>query len=266
MGRPFVMDYKPGASNRIGYQYAAKSAPDGYTLLLVNPTFTFSPFLGGNAGYDPVRDFTPVSQVSKAPYVLMVNPGLAANTLREYLDLARASPGRLNVGTVGEGSFYHLAFAWLHGEAKVQVSYIPYKGGAPALLAVMSGQLSATLGSPLSTLAHIKSGKVRAIAVTTAERSKVLPDVATVAEQGIAGYDLSTWLGFVAPARTPAAIVNKLNGELARAAKDQKIVAVMEADGATPVGGTVEQFRQLITSEVARWGKVIREAGIAVRD
>jgi len=266
MGRSFVMDYKPGASNRIGYQYAARSAPDGYTVLLVNPTFTFSPFLGGNAGYDPVKDFTPVSQVSRAPYVLLVNPGLPVTNLRQYLDLARSQPGKFNVGTVGDGSFYHLAFAWLHGEAKVQVSYIPYKGGAPALLAVMGGQLSATLGSPLSTLGHIKAGKVRAIAVTTAERSKALPDVASVAEQGIAGYDLSTWLGFVAPARTPAAIVNKLNGELARAARDQKIVAVMEADGATPVGGTVEQFRQLINSEVARWGKVIREAGIAVNN
>ncbi len=266
MGRPFVIEYKPGASNRIGYQYAARSAPDGYSLLLVNPTFTFSPFLGGNAGYDPVRDFTPVSQVAKAPYVLVVNPGLPFKSLREYLDFARANPGKLNVGTVGDGSFYHLAFAWLHGEAKVQVSYIPYKGGAPALVDVLGGQLNATLGSPLSTLGHIKSGKVRAIAVTTAERSSILPDVATVAEQGVPGYDLSTWLGFVAPARTPAAIVNKLNTELARAARDQKIVAVLEADGATPVGGTVEQFRQLIVSEVARWGKVIKEAGIVVAD
>src|SRR4051812_20076544 len=155
MGRPFIIEYKPGGSNRIGYQYAAKSAPDGYSLLLVNPTFTFSPFLGGNAGYDPIRDFTPVSQVAKAPYVLVVNPALPFKSLREYLDYARANPGKLNVGTVGDGSFYHLAFAWLHGEAKVQVSYIPYKGGAPALVDVLGGQLSATLGSPLSTLGHI---------------------------------------------------------------------------------------------------------------
>lgn len=266
MGRPFVVEYKPGASNRIGYQYAAKSAPDGYSLLLVNPTFTFSPFLGGNAGYDPLKDFTAISQVAKAPYVLVVNPALPFRALRDYLDFARANPGKLNVGTVGDGSFYHLAFAWLHGEAKVQVSYIPYKGGAPALVDVIAGSLNATLGSPLSTLGHIKSGKVRAIAITTAERSRILPDVATVAEQGIAGYDLSTWLGFVAPAKTPAAIVSKLNGELARAAKDQKIVSVLEADGAYPVGGSVEQFNQLIASEVTRWGKVIREAGIAIKE
>jgi tripartite-type tricarboxylate transporter receptor subunit TctC len=266
MGRPFIIEYKPGGSNRIGYQYAARSAPDGYSLLMVNPTFTFSPFLGGNAGYDPVKDFTPVSQLAKAPYVLVVNPAMPFKSLREYLDYARANPGKLNVGTVGEGSFYHLAFAWLHGEAKVQVGYIPYKGGAPALVDVISGQLNATFGSPLSTLGHIKSGKVRAIAVTTAERSTILPDVPTIAEQGIAGYDLSTWLGVVAPARTPAPVVGRLNAELAKAAKDQKVVAVLEADGASPVGGSVEQFRQLINAEVGRWGKVIREAGIAIKE
>jgi tripartite-type tricarboxylate transporter receptor subunit TctC len=266
MGRPFIIEYKPGGSNRIGYQYAAKSAPDGYSLLLVNPTFTFSPFLGGNAGYDPIRDFTPISQVAKGPYVLVVNPAQPFRSLRDYLDYARANPGKIDVGTVGDGSFYHLAFAWLHNETKVQVNYVPYKGGAPALLDVLGGQLSASLGSPLSTLGHIKSGKVRAIAVTTAERSSILPDVPTVAEQGVPGYDLSTWLGFVAPARTPAPIIARLNAELVKAAKDPKIVQVLETDGAYPVGTSIEQFRQVINTEVSRWGKVIKEAGIVLKD
>jgi tripartite-type tricarboxylate transporter receptor subunit TctC len=129
MSRPFVVEYKPGASNRIGYQFVARSAADGYTLLLVNPTFTFSPFLGGIAGYDPVKDFTPISQVSKAPYVLVVNPGLPFRSLRDYLDFARANPGKLNVGTAGDGSFFHLAFAWLHGRPKCKQATFPTRRG-----------------------------------------------------------------------------------------------------------------------------------------
>ncbi len=265
-GRPFVIDYKPGAANRIGYLYVAKSPADGYTLLLVNPTFTYGHFLGGPAGYDPIKDFTPIAQLAKAPYVLVVNPAEPIASLREYLDRARANPGKLNAGTVGEGSFYHLAFAWLHSEAKVKVGLIPYKGGAPALVALLGGQLTASFGSPLSVLGHIKSGKLRAIAVTTAERSKILPDVPTIAEQGIASYDLSTWLGLVAPAKTPPQIISKLNSELAIAAKDPKIVATLESDGGTAVGGTTEQFRQLIATELTRWHRVIQDANITAGD
>jgi tripartite-type tricarboxylate transporter receptor subunit TctC len=148
----------------------------------------------------------------------------------------------------------------------VQASYVPYKAGNLAMIDLLGGQLHAGMGSVLSTQGNVKSGKLRALAVTTSERSTVLADVPTVAEQGLPGYDLSTWLGFVAPARTPAAIVSRLNAEIVKVAKDQKIVESMEADGAYPVGSSVEQFRQLINAEVGRWGKVIREAGIVLKD
>lgn len=262
--RQFVVENRTGAGNTIGFGFVAKAAPDGYTLLAVTPSFTFSPALYKNLSYDPIKDFAPISILTKAPYLLLAHPSLPVKSVKELIALARARPGQLNAGVGGNGSFTHLAMVWFADLAKAKVAYIPYKGTGPVLVDLMAGNVHMTFGNVLSTLPFIKAGKMRALATSMSTRSAVLPDLPTVAEAGVPGYDLNTWHGWAAPTGTPAGVINKMNEELAKVVKSPQIAGQLAADGGEPFGSTPEQFRQLILSEVARWRKVVADSSITV--
>ena len=263
-GRQFLVENRIGAGNTIGFAYVAKAAPDGYTLAAITPSFTFSPALYKNLPYDQVRDFAPISNVTQAPYLLLVNPSLPVKSVKEWIALAKARPGQLNAGVGGAGSFTHLAMAWLADLTDVQIAYIPYKGTGPVLIDLMAGQLHMTFGNVLSSLPYVKNGKMRALATSMSKRSAVLPDLPTIAEAGVSGYDLNTWHGWAAPAGTAPAIVNRMSLELARVVKSPQISAQLAADGGEPVGSTPEEFRKLILSEIARWRNVVANSRIQV--
>lgn len=264
MGRQFLVENRTGAGNTIGFAYVAKAPADGYTLLAVTPSFTFSPALYRNLGYDPLKDFAPISNVTQAPYLLLVNPGLPIRSVKDWIAYARANPGSLNAGVGGAGSFTHLAVAWLADLARVDVAVIPYKGTGPVLVDVMAGQLGTTFGNVLSSLPHVKSGKLRALATSMNRRSAVLPDLPTIAESGFPDYNLNTWHGWSAPAGTPGPIINRMATELARMVRSPQVAEQLAADGGEPVGSSPEEFRKLIAAEVPRWRRVVENARISV--
>lgn len=265
-GRSFLLDYKAGAGSTIGTAYVAKAAPDGYTLLVVSPNFTVLPLLYRDVSFDPVRDFAPVAQMSTRTTVLLVSPNAAAKSAAEYITQARAHPDKLNFGTAGAGSGTHLAGAWLHSASNTRVTFVHYKGIAPAMQDLMTGRVDATAAVLAPAMPLIKAGKVRALAIMNSEHSRLLPDLPTVAEQGVPGYNWATWLGIVAPGATPPAIINKLGEGFARVARMPEVVASMEAEGSIPVGSTPARFREIIASESAIWRKVVQENAIRIAD
>ena len=264
LGQSFIVDNRSGggAAGVTAVVAAAKAAPDGYTLLAATPSFTFSPALYKNYPVDPVKDFTPVSLLTRAPYVLVVNPSVPVKSVRELVALGRAQPGKLNFGAGGMGSGTHLVTAWLLGAAKVEATYVPYKSTGAALIDLLAGRLDASLVNVLTAVPHLNSGKLRPLGVSTAQRSKVLPNIPTVAEQGVDGYNASTFHGYVAPARAPAAIVNRLSAEYAKVVRSAEIAAKLSEDGGEPVGSSPEEFRKLIVNETQVWNAVIKAQGI----
>ncbi len=260
--RPFVVENRPGAAGTVAYALLAKSPADGYTLLGLTSGFTITPSIYSKLPYDPVRDFAPISLVSQAPFLLVVHPSLPVKSVKDLLALARAKPGVLDCGSAGVGSSTHMAFELFKSLAGVKIAHIPYKGTAPALVDVMAGQVQMLFGNVLSTLMHVRSGRLRALAVTTANRSRVLPDLPTIAESGVPEYENSTWHGWLAPAGTPPAILNRLNAELVKAARAPDLVEKLAADGGEGVGSTPGEFARYIATEMARWRKVVKQAGI----
>jgi tripartite-type tricarboxylate transporter receptor subunit TctC len=262
LGRQFIVDNRPGLS--IALPIVARSAADGYTLLTVLPDFTFAPALYRSFPVDPGKDFAPIALVSRAPYLLTVYPSLAAKSVKELIALARAQPGKLNFGGGLSGAGTHLVALWFFSLADIRAAYIPYKGGvAQATVDLLAGQIDAGFSTG-STITHIRSGRLRALGISTAQRSTLLPDIPTIAEQGVSGFDASTFHGFAAPAGTPPAIIDKLSKELARAARSPEVVDRLRADNSEPVGSTPAQFRQFIAIEIPRWRKLVRESAIAV--
>jgi tripartite-type tricarboxylate transporter receptor subunit TctC len=262
LGKPFIVDNRPGRS--IAWEIVARAAPDGYTLLAVVPDFTFAPALYQNLPADPIRDFAPVSLTSRAPYLLTVTPSLAAKSIQELIALAKAQPGRLNFGGGLSGSGTHLIAIWFLSLTGAKATYVPYKGGvAQATIDLLAGQIQAGFSTG-STIVHIKSGKLRALGISTATRSTLLPDIPTIAEQGVPGFDASTFHGFAATAGTPPAIIGRLSTELARIARQPEIADKLRADNSEPVGSTPAQFRQFIAVEIPRWRKLVRDSGITV--
>ena len=261
--RPFVVDNRSGGGGTIAFELVAKSTPDGYTLLAVAPIFTIAPALHPNLPYDPVKDFVPISLVTKGPFLLIVGSAVPAKSVTELIALAKAKPGTLNAG-ISSGGGSHLAAAWFASMANIKITLVPYKGTGPVAIDTMAGQLDMFFGNVLSNLPQIKSGRLRALAVSSAERSLVFPELPTIAESGMPGYDVTFWHGWAAPAGTPPAIVNKLSAELGKVVKSTDIARKLAEDGAEAVGSTPEQFRQLIAVEVQRWRTVVKEAGIRV--
>ena len=266
LGQPFVLDFKPGATGTIGAAFVARAQPDGYTLLIVTSGFTIYPLAYKNLPFDTIKDFAPLSLMSKKPTVLVAGPSFPPKNATEYLAFAKANPNKISFGTTGNGSSNHLVGAWLHSATNTKVTFVPYKGLGPILPDLMVGRLDVTSAILSGVMPLIKAGKLRAIAMTGERRSTLLPDVSTIAENGIPGFDASYWIGFSAPAATPNATASKLSEALARIAKMSDVVATLDADGATAIGSTPEQFRQLLISESALWRKVVAESGIKFDD
>lgn len=264
VGRSFVVENRTGAGGTIAYAQAAKSPPDGYTLLGVTSGYTITPAVYSKLPYDPVRDFAPISLVVQAPFLLLTHPSLPVRSVKDLLALARAKPLMLDCASAGHGSSTHMAFELFRTMAGVKITHIPYKGTGPALIDAMAGQVHMLFGNVLSSLMHVKTSRLRALAVTTPRRSTVLPDLPTITESGVPGYENSTWFGLLAPAGTPAAVLNKLNAELVKASQSPDIVERIAPDGGEPVGSTPEQFGRHIAAEITRWRKVVKDAGMKV--
>jgi tripartite-type tricarboxylate transporter receptor subunit TctC len=264
LGQQVVIDNRPGGGNTVGYGLVAQSAPDGYTLGAVTPSLTFSPALRSDLPYDPVKDFAPISLLTKAPFLLLAHPALPVKSVKELIALARARPGALDMGVGSSGSSTHLAAAYFASAADIRVTFIPYKGASQVSIDAISGQIHVFFSGIVSELPHVKSGRLRVLAVTSAGRSSVLPSVPTISEAGVRGYDVTVWHGWVAPARTPAAVVNRLNAELVKAVRSPDVAASLAEQGEEPAGGTPEQFRQLITAEIPRWSSVVKRSGMRV--
>ena len=262
MGRGFVVENRTGAGSVVSYRIVATAVPDGYTLLAATGGFTIAPAVHANLGYDPVKDFAPLSLVVHSPFLLLTHPSLPVRNVKELLALAKSRPGTLTYGSAGQGSSTHLAFALFTTLARIDVIHVPYKGTGPALIDTMSGQVHMLVGNVLSSLQYAKSGKLRALAVTTARRSPAVPELPTLSEAGVPGYESSTWHAWLAPAGTARPIVDKLSAELAKAAKAPDVIARLSPDGAQPIGSTPEELRQFIVTDIARWRKVVKDAGI----
>lgn len=261
--QPFLVDYKPGAGTTIGAAFVMKSAPDGYTLLMNTASFTVAPALyGARSPYDPIKDFAPVSITTMTPNFILVNNNLPVKTMKEYIAYVKANPNKVNFGTSGVGGINHLGGAWLHDMIGGSVTYIHYKGGSDTLRTLASGETDAAFAPPLTALPLIKAGKMRALAVTTDTRARILPDYPSIAET-VPGYGWSQWVGVFAPAKTPAAIVNKLGTEFGKAAKQPDVIQKLE-QGKMVVGSMPDELRKLVAREVPAWKKLVQQTGAKV--
>ncbi len=261
IGRPFVVENRPSAGGADAYNLVAKSPPDGYTLLAVNASFTV-PQPASRTLPDTQKDFAPIALLTRSPSLLVVHPSMPVKTPREFIAFARARPGKINYGGAPLGTATHLAAVWFFTVAKIDVVYVPYKGAGPALSAMLGGETAVTMASVLSVGAYVTSGKLRALGVTTLQRSKVYPNLPTVAEQGAPGFDYAPFFGWVAPARTPAPVVSLLNAELIKAMSSPDVVEKLREDGAEPQRTTPDEFAQFIAVESRRWRKVVQDSGI----
>jgi tripartite-type tricarboxylate transporter receptor subunit TctC len=261
-GEQVIVDNRGGAGTVIGTDMVAKAAPDGYTLLLVTPTFIINATGIRTLPYDTIRSFAPVALFASTPLVLVVHPSLPVRSVKELIALAKSRPGQINYASAGNGSPTHLGME-LFRLAGVTMSHIPYKGAAPALTDVLGGQVQLMLTSVIAVQPHIKTGRVRALAVTTSRRSAVLPDVPTIAET-LPGYEVVNWWGVVAPGATPSAVVSKLNAEMTRMLAQSEVRERLAREGAEPAGGKPEEFAAFIRRDIAKWTKVVRETGAKI--
>jgi tripartite-type tricarboxylate transporter receptor subunit TctC len=262
LGQPIIIDNRPGASGMIGADLVAKAVPDGYTLLANASIHVINPSLYANPPYDAIKDFAPVSQIAEVPLVLVVNPALGVKTVQELIAKAKASP--LNFASSGNGSAPHLAGEGFNIATGTKMQHIPYKGSGPAITDLIGGQVNLMFDSLPSSMPHIKSGRIIAIAVTTKKRSSALPNVPTVAESGVPGFDVSTWYGVWAPAATPPAIVRRVSSDVAAAVRTPEVRARLAELGAEPVGSTPEEFAAYNRTEAAKWAKIVKDSGAKV--
>ena len=264
LGKQFVVDNRGGANGMIGLELAARSPPDGYTVVLVANTFTVSPLLFSKVPYDTMRDFQPITLIGDTPVLFIGNAAIAASSVKELLALARSRPGELNYGSTGNGSPSHLAGALLEMMAGIKLTHVPYKGMAASNIGVMTGQIQLGFPSITSVLPHVKAGKLKAFAITTKSRSTLAPEIPTMDEAGVPGYEASIWNGILAPAGTPKAIVDRLHGAIVQILKSPQAQERYANVGAEIRYNSPEEFRALIRAEMAKWAKVIKAAGIRV--
>ncbi len=262
LGQTMVMDNRPGAGANIGAEIAAHSAPDGYTIVMGNIAHTINATLYRKLGYDLVKDFAPVTLLASVPNILVVHPSVPAKSVQELIALAKAKPGQLNYASSGSGSSAHLAGELFKNLAGVDLVHIPYKGGGPAVISLIAGESAIGFATMPSVLPHVKAGKLRALAVTTAKRSPAVPDLPTIAEAGVPGYEANTWYGVLAPAKTPASIVGRLHDEFLNIMRSADIRERIAVHGYEPETNTPQEFAAFIKSEIIKWGKVVKAAGI----
>lgn len=261
IGQQVLVDNRPGASANLAADLVVRSAPDGYNLLLANATIAM-PSLFAKLPFDVKKDLTPVSLVGYGPLLLTVHPSLPVKSVKELVALAQRKPGMLNYASAGVGSMTHLGMALFISTANVRMVHIPYKGGAPSAIAVMTGESQLTFSSVAAAIGPVRQGKLRGIAVSSAKRSAALPDVPTVSESGLAGYDASSWYGFLAPAGTPRPIVSKLGDETVKALGAADLKERLVSLGIEPANGGVEEFAGYLNAEIPKWANVIKAAGI----
>jgi tripartite-type tricarboxylate transporter receptor subunit TctC len=262
LGQPVVIENRGGAGGNVGAEAAAKSPPDGYTIVLVAPSLAISPSLYTKLNYDPVKDLAPVSLVGTVPNVLVTNPSVPAQNLAEFIALAKAAPGGMNFGSGGNGTSNHLAGELFNIQAGVKLVHVPYKGVNLAMNDVLAGQVQMVVIGIPAALPFIRAGRLRALAVIAPARAPALPEVPTAAEAGLPNYEVTTWYGVLAPSGTPRPIITRLNAELARAMHAPELKERLAATGTEPRTSTPEEFAEFIRQEIAKWGKVVREAGL----
>ena len=264
-GQNVVIDNRPGGGGMIGGLAAAKSPADGYTLYLAGvSTLAISPFVQKNMPFDPMRDFQPVSRTTLQPLLLMTHPSLPVTTLKDFIALAKAKPGQINYASSGPGGSGHLAGELFKSMTRTDLVHVPYRGAPPALMDLVSGQVQTMFGTILASVPHIRSGKLRAIAITGPRRSAAIAEVPTFAESGMPGYDASSWNGIVVPSGTPRAIVDKLNAEIVKIMQVPAVIERLAPDGTLAISSTPEEFAAFIKAEQTKWSKVVREAKIRI--
>jgi len=265
LGQPVLLEYKPGAGSTIAADFIAKSPPDGYTIVLLLTAHAVNATLMPKLPYDTLKDFTPITLAAVAPLVVEVNAQSPIKTLRELIEAAKASKGKLNYASAGPGNTSHLAVELFKMTVGVDMTHVPYKGSGPAITAILGREVDLMFDAIGSSLPQIQAGKFRAIAVTTSKRAAVLPDVPTVIESGVPGFDVSVWYGVFAAAGTPAPIVQKLNAEFIRAMNVPEVKKLIESSGYQVVGSTPEALDAHLRAEIPRWAKVVKAAGVTAQ-
>jgi tripartite-type tricarboxylate transporter receptor subunit TctC len=263
LGQQVIIDNRGGAGGNIGTELVAKSPPDGYTLLTdPGSTLTINPHAYSRLGFDPVKDFAPITILAEVPNILEVHPSMPVKNVKELIALAKSKPGQINYASTGAGQSTHLSMELFKSMAHIDINHIPYKGSAPALVDLIGGHVTVMFDNMPTSLPHVRAGKLRAIAVSTAKRSFALPQLPTVAESGLPGFEVSVWFSVLAPAATPRDIVQKLNAVLVKALQSPDVKQRLAEQGAEPVGNTPEQFATTIQRDLAKWAKVVKDANV----
>lgn len=260
--QPVVVLNRAGAGGNIGAESVARAASDGYTLLIGSTALAISPALYAKLSYDVAKDFAPISQLVVTPNVLVVQPSVPVKSVKELVALAKAKPGQLRSASAGNGSSNHLALVLFNALAGVDIVHVPYKGASPAVTDVVAGHVDMTFVPTPAAVPFIESRRLRALAVTTAKRSAILPNIPTVAESGVAGYEASSWTALLAPAATPQAVIRRIHESIVESLGSAAVKEVLTKSGAEPIGNTPEEFASILRAETAKWGKVIKAAGI----